>query len=100
METHWHKPKITRGGKYALKRAGHLLINLVAAVALVVLSYAPIVSEFPGAGGLAPQTASAKNLEWSDIRPPLTDDRDITQGDGFTALPRFGNVPKPIGCGA
>ena len=97
METSWRRPKFLRRPKRTLKQTTHIALNLFFALALVVLSYAPLVANVPGVGkSLAPQIASADELEWGDIRPPLTDDEDQTSDDGFDALPRFGNVPHAI----
>ncbi len=97
METSWRRPKFLRRPKRTLQRTGHIALNLFFALALVVLSYAPLVANVPGVGkSLAPQIARADNLDWSDMRGPLTDEADQSDVGGFTALPRFGEVPHPI----
>ena len=98
METNWRKPKFLRKSKRTLVRVGHVGINLIVALALVVLSYAPLFSNLPGPLGekLSPKSAEAKNLEWGDVRPPLTNEADTVDDGGFKHLPDFGNVRHAI----
>lgn len=44
----------------------------------------------------AAQTAQAKDLEWGYVRPPLTDEADTVDTNGFTALSEYGDVAHAI----
>ena len=40
--------------------------------------------------------AKAKDLEWSNMRPPMTSEADTSDSDGFAHLPEFGAITHPI----
>jgi len=69
-------------------RAANVL-RFAAAGLMLVTTFGP----FPD----APRpVAEAKNLDWGDVRPPLTSDNDSFEGDGFTALPTFGTTTHAV----
>jgi len=77
VDTHWFSD--TKG----LKRFAIKGLRVAGAALMAVTLLGPIQ---------APASVKAKDLEWSDVRPPLTDDADTTDTDGFRHLPDFGGV--------
>jgi len=80
LDTHWKK-KFKALGRVADRVARGFFV-----AALLVLTFGPL----PLAPNGRTPTAEANNLEWSDFRPPLTDDADSEDADGFTHLYDFG----------
>ena len=78
MDTHWFSD--TKG----LKRFAIKGIRVAGAALMAVSLLGPL--QPPAA------PAHAKDLEWSDFRPPMTDEADTTETNGFVHLPDYGMV--------
>ena len=64
----------------------------VAAAGLMLATLAGPLRDAPA----QPPMAEAKNLQWGDVRPPLTSDNDSDESGGFFALPAFGTTTHAI----
>ena len=74
MDTHW----------FSMNRSLTKGLRIAGAALMVASAFGPLAA--------APAPVQAKNLDWNDVRPPLTDDADQNEAGGFDAMPTFGAV--------
>jgi len=81
VDTHWNFE--TKG----LKRFAMQGLRIAGAALMMATLAGPIQ---------APTPTQAKDLEWGNVRPPMTSEADTSDADGFAHLPDFGAVMHPI----
>ena len=84
MDTHWKKRFKAMGPVVDRVARGFFV------AALLVLTFGPL----PLSQQATP--AEAGDLEWKDVRPPLTDEADTDETNGFRHLPSFGDALHSI----